>query len=124
MTDPQYKTMITRQRKWMIYLLALFVLGWGFLPYQDVFLGLILGAVLSFFNLWLMQRKINQMGQAAEKNQTFRAMGTFSRMAAGALAILIALRFQQHFHLIAVVLGLMTTYVVIMIEFLFSRFKD
>lgn len=124
MADQQYNTMVTRQRKWMIYLLALFVLGWGFLPYKDVFLGLILGTVLSFFNLWLMQRKINQMGQAAEENRTARAFGTFSRMAAAGLAILIALRFHQHFHLIAVVLGLMTTYVVIMIEFLFSRFKD
>ncbi|KGP71971.1 ATP synthase subunit I [Pontibacillus yanchengensis] len=120
----QFQTMMTRQRKWMLYLLALLVLGWGFLPYQHIFLGLILGALFSFFNLWLMHRKVNHIGQAASENRTGRALGSFSRFAAGGLAILIALRFNQHFHLIAVVIGLMTTYVVIMIEFLFSKLRD
>lgn len=44
----QYKKMITRQRKWMFYLLALFVLGWGFTSYTSIFLGLLLGTTLSF----------------------------------------------------------------------------
>ncbi|WP_036779989.1 ATP synthase subunit I [Pontibacillus chungwhensis] len=120
----QFQQMITRQRKWMLYLLALIVLGAGFTDYQVIFLSLLLGSVISFFNLWLMQRKIDHMGQAASENRTVRTLGTFSRFAAAGLAILIALQYSQHFHLIAVVIGLMTTYVVIMIEFLISRFRD
>jgi ATP synthase protein I len=112
-----YTKMTKRQRKWMLYLLALLFLGWGFTSYKDVFLGLILGSSISFYNLWLLQRKINHVGQAAAKNTTARAIGTFSRFAGAALAVVIALRYPQYFHMIAVVIGLITIYIVIMIDF-------
>jgi ATP synthase protein I len=118
-----YMKMVNRQRKWMFYLLALFFLGWGFTPYQDIFLGLILGSSISFFNLWLLQRKVNQVGQAAAHNVTARALGTFSRLAGAALAVVIALRYPQYFQVIAVVIGLMTIYIVIMIDFILHQ-KD
>ena len=58
-----FDTMMSRQRKWMFYLLALLVLGWGFTPWKSVFLGLLLGTTLSFYNLWTMQRKIYKLGK-------------------------------------------------------------
>ncbi|WP_102026428.1 ATP synthase subunit I [Salirhabdus sp. Marseille-P4669] len=118
-----YKMMVNRQRKWMLYLLALMFIGWGFTPYQNVFLGLILGSSISFFNLWVLQRKINQVGHAAANNVAARAIGTFSRLAGAALAVIIALRYPQYFHMIAVVIGLMTIYIVIMIDFILHH-KD
>ncbi|WP_163539122.1 ATP synthase subunit I [Gracilibacillus sp. YIM 98692] len=120
----QYNKMITRQRKWMFYLLALFVLGWGFTPYTSIFLGLLLGTALSFYNLWVMQRKVAHFGQAVSKGTRSTGIGTFSRLATAALAVIIALRFEEYFHFIAVILGLMTTYVVIMIDFALSRKQD
>ncbi|MFC4386512.1 ATP synthase subunit I [Gracilibacillus marinus] len=114
----QYKNMITRQRKWMFYLLALFVLGWGFTPYQSIFLGLLLGTSLSFYNLWIMQRKVDRFGKAISEGRRASGIGTFTRLATAALAVLLAMRFEEYFHFIAVVLGLMTTYVVIMIDFM------
>ncbi|MFG6114064.1 ATP synthase subunit I [Halobacillus sp. MO56] len=119
-----YQQMITRQRKWMFYLLALFVLGWGLTPYASIFLGLLLGSSLSFYNLWLMQRKVDKFGEATARQKSVKGIGTFSRLMAGGLAVLIALQFEEYFHLIAVVLGLMTAYIVIMIEFLFFRTRD
>ncbi|WP_334313805.1 ATP synthase subunit I [Aquibacillus koreensis] len=117
--------MITRQRKWMFYLLAIFVLGAGFTEYLSIFLGLLLGTVLSFYNLWLMQRKINQFGQAlAENTSSPKGIGSFSRLATAGLAVIIALRFEEYFHLTAVIIGLMTTYVVIMIDFALFRSRD
>ncbi|KAB8126707.1 ATP synthase subunit I [Gracilibacillus oryzae] len=113
----QYKKMITRQRKWMFYLLALFVLGWGFTPYPSIFLGLLLGTTLSFYNLWVMQRKINRFGEAVSEGRGASGIGTFTRLATAALAVLIAMRYEEYFHFIAVIMGLMTTYVVIMIDF-------
>ncbi|KGX93887.1 ATP synthase I [Pontibacillus halophilus JSM 076056 = DSM 19796] len=121
---PQYDSMIARQRKGMFFVLAIFVLGWGFTSYQQVFLGLLLGSVISFFNLRLLQRKVNKLGEATSENRTARTLGTFSRFAAAGLAVLIALRYSQYFHLISVVIGLMTTYVVIMIEFFISKLRD
>ncbi len=120
----QYKKMITRQRKWMFYLLALFVLGWGFTPYPRIFLGLLLGTALSLYSLWVMQRKIDRFGQAVQHGGRTTGIGTFTRLATAALAVIIAMRFEEHFHLMAVILGLMTTYVVIMIDFALFRKQD
>lgn len=120
----QYESMIRRQRKWMFYLLAILVIGAGFTPYPRVFLGLFLGTALSFYNLWLMQRKINQLGKASAEKRSSQGIGTFTRLASAVLAVWIALRFTEYFHLIAVVIGLMTAYIVIMIDFMLFRSKD
>ncbi len=45
----QYRKMVIRQRKWMLYLLSVIVLGAGFSPYPMFFFGLLLGSVFSFF---------------------------------------------------------------------------
>src|SRR5690625_4512279 len=113
-----YTFMIQRHRKWMFYLLAVSVLGWGFTEYQVIFQGLILGMVVGFFNLYLLQKKVNVIGEKAANNQTARSFGTLSRFAAAALVVVIVLRFPEHFHMIAAVLGLMTPYIVIMIDIL------
>ena len=116
-----YQQMMARQRKWMFYLLALLVLGWGITPWEPVFLGLLLGSALSFYNLWLMQRKIRKLGEASAENTSVRGIGTFTRLASGALAVVIALQFEEYFHLISVVLGLMAAYFVILIDYLFNK---
>ena len=114
---PEFQTMFSRQRKWMFFLLSFYVLGWGFTAQQSIFLGLILGTSLSLFNLWLMARKIDKFGQAVAEGRRVRSLGSFSRMATGALAIVITMRYPDQFHLISVVIGLMTSYIVIMIDF-------
>lgn len=53
----------------MLYLLAISVIGWGFTDYQVIFQSLIIGIVAGFFNLFLLQKKIDIMG---EKAQTIR----------------------------------------------------
>lgn len=119
-----YQSMATRQRKWMFYLLAIWVLGAGFTPYQSIFLGLLLGSIVSFYNLWLLQRKTNDFAESVEKNQSARGLGTVSRLAAVAIAVIIALRFEEHFHIIAVLIGLMTSYLVIIIDFVMFKSKE
>src|SRR5699024_2154880 len=94
-----------------------FVLGWGFTSYERIFLGLLLGTTLSFYNLWVMQRKINRFGENIATEGRASGIGTFTRLATAALAVLIAMRFEDYFQLMAVIIGLMTTYVVIMIDF-------
>lgn len=113
----QYNKMITRQRKWMFCLLALIVLGWVVTPYPRIFLGLLLGTAASFCNLWIMQRKIDRFGEKVAKERRASGIGTFTRFAIVALTVLIAMRFEEHIHLMSVIIGLMTTYVVIMIDF-------
>ncbi|MBS4190087.1 ATP synthase subunit I [Bacillus sp. FJAT-49705] len=116
------KTMYVRLRKYIFLLLSFYVLGWGFTSYQSIFLGLILGTVMSLYNLWLMTRKTEQFGAAVEKGEKVRSLGTASRMATAVLAVMIAMKFPEHFHLISVVIGLMTSYIVIMIDFFLQTF--
>ena len=114
-----FDSMIARQRKWMLYFLALFVLGAGFLPYTSVFNGLVLGGVISFYNLWSLQHKTKVFGDTVAQAKKARGgLGTLSRMAAAVLGVIIAMRFEEHFHLMAVIIGLVSSYLVIFLDVL------
>ncbi|MEC5424466.1 ATP synthase subunit I [Virgibacillus sp. C22-A2] len=120
----QYENMIARQRKWMYYLLAILILGAGFTPYPRIFLGLLMGSAVSFYNLYLLQKKIVDFTDAVAQKRSPRGLGTVSRFAAAALVVIIAIRYEENFHIIAVLIGLMTSYLVIMIDFALFRNRD
>ncbi len=112
--------LFNRQRKYILYLLAILVLGWGFTPYQSIFMGLILGTSISFFNLWMMVRRMKKFGEAVLAGRKMRSLGTLSRMAAAILGVFIAMQYPETFNLISVIIGLMTSYLVIAIDALIS----
>lgn len=114
---PEINIVFKRQSKYMVYLLAAFVLGWGFTNYQTVFGGLLLGTSLSLYNLWLVNQKMKKFDQAITEGKKVKSLGTMTRFASAGLAVIIALEYPEHFHLISVVLGLMTAYLVIIIDF-------
>ncbi|MFT4415406.1 ATP synthase subunit I [Fredinandcohnia humi] len=113
----------TRYRKYIFYLLAIYVLGWGFTAYQTIFLGLILGTVGSFYILFSLVRKDKQFSKAFQEGRKIRSLGTMSRMAVAGLAVLVVVEFPDKFHLGSMVLGLMTSYFVIMIDFFFQHIR-
>jgi ATP synthase protein I len=115
-------TIYSRIRRYLFFLLSIYVLGWGFTDYPHIFGGLILGTALSMFNLWLMVRKMGQFDSAVAQGRRVRSLGSMSRMATGALAVIISMRYPDQFHIISVVLGLMTSYIVIMIDFFKESF--
>ncbi|MFC3886418.1 ATP synthase subunit I [Bacillus songklensis] len=110
------KQLFPRLRFYILFILALFVIGWGFTPYHSVFLGLILGTSFSLYNLWILARKQNKVGQAITEGKRIRSFGTFTRFAVAILAVMIAVEYPRIFHLTSVILGLMTSYIVIMID--------
>lgn len=112
-----YDSAVTSQRKWMLYLLAILFLGAGFTPYPRIFLGLILGSTVSFYNMWLLQRKVQALGKAVANNTKMSGIGTISRVAASVLVVLIALQYEEIFHFYSVVIGLTTSYFIMMIDF-------
>ncbi len=115
--------MSKRYYKYIFFLMSIYVLGWGFTAYQPIFLGLILGTTLSLYNLIVMVRKSNRFSKAVEEGKRVGSLGTFSRLASGALAVLIVLEFPEHLHLVSTVLGLMTIYIVIMIDFFLQNLR-
>ncbi|MBA2874475.1 ATP synthase subunit I [Thermaerobacillus caldiproteolyticus] len=119
----KFQQMFLRQQKYIFYLLSLYTLGWGFTEYKTLFLSLILGTVVSLFMLWSLVRKIEKFGRAVAHGKKVRSIGTFSRLAAAALAAAIAIQYPQYFSIVPVVLGLMTSYIVIIIDFLLQKFQ-
>ncbi|MDQ0218511.1 ATP synthase subunit I [Peribacillus cavernae] len=115
---PDLQTTYKRHLKYLLYFLAICAFGWGFTDYQDVFAGLALGTAFGVFNLWLINRRMRAFEAAINSGEKFRSLGTMSRLASAALAAIIALEYPEQFNLISVVLGLMTAYIVIVIDFL------
>ncbi|MCC3356236.1 ATP synthase subunit I [Bacillus sp. REN16] len=113
----------TRYRKYIFYLLAIYVLGWGFTAYKSVFLGLILGTLGSLWILFTLARKNKQFTKAFEEGRTVRSLGTMSRMAVAGLAVLVVMEYPEKFHLGSMIIGLMTAYFVIMIDFFFQKLQ-
>ena len=116
----ELQQLFNRHRKYILYLLSIYVLGWGFTSYQSIFMGLILGTAVSLFNHWLMVRRTAKFGDAVLAGRKVRSLGTFSRMAAAIFSVMIAANYPDTFHLISVIIGLMTSHIVIMIDYFIS----
>ncbi|MEM5590960.1 ATP synthase subunit I [Niallia circulans] len=94
----------------------------GVHPYQSVFLGLFVGTSASVFNLTLLVRRAKVFDKAIEEEGKVYGLGTISRMATAVIVCLIAVEYPQKVHLISVVIGLMTAYIVIMADYLVRYF--
>lgn len=116
----EVKTFYMRQRRSLFFLLSFYVLGWGFTSFKAVFLGLILGTSLSLFNFWLLQKRMERFDDAIDRGGRVASLGMLSRMATAVLAVMIALKYPDLFHFYSVIIGLMTSYIVIMIDFIFT----
>ncbi|WP_165998649.1 ATP synthase subunit I [Bacillus sp. Cs-700] len=120
----EYTQSFRRYMQFTLYLLAIFVMGWGITSYKALFLGLILGTIFSIYNLFNMFRKIDRLGEATVKGTKARSLGLLTRQAVAGLGVLIALRYPEYFNLLGVVIGLMTTYIIILIDSISKiRFK-
>ncbi|MGD6816538.1 ATP synthase subunit I [Metabacillus sp. 84] len=115
--------MFQRYLKYILYLLAIYTACWGLTEYKEVFLGLIIGTGFGLFNLWTMLRGQKRFSDAVEHGGRTGSMGMLSRMAAAGLAVLIAMRYPEHIALIPAVIGLITIYIVIMIDFMVQHLR-
>ena len=116
-----YQKMAKRQRIWMLFLLVFLIVLAMVMPQIDFFTGMTLGAVVSLYNLWILQRKIHLQGEAAEREGKRKGIGMISRFAAAALGALLAIRLE--WNMVGYIIGLMTAYPVIMIDFLWFNRK-
>ncbi|MDN4524796.1 ATP synthase subunit I [Fictibacillus fluitans] len=112
----EYTTTYRRYIKLTLFMLSFFVLGYGVTSYQSIFLGLSFGTLFSLYNLWSMYSRIERLGQAVINQQKVRTMGSLSRLLVGGLAVLIAMRYPQFFNLLSVVIGLMSVYIIMLID--------
>lgn len=104
------------QRKWMLCLLIITALAVFITPFTHFFLGLLLGVSISFYNLCLLQRKTYEFGEAVVETGAPLGLGTLTRVITSILGIVIALRFEEFMNPYAVVIGLASSYVVLLVD--------
>lgn len=112
----EYDKAVKDQRKWMLFLLAILVIGVGVTPYKQIFQGLLLGSAVSTFNLWFLQHKVKKFGKAITGGKSSVSLGTFTRMLTSILAVVIALQYEELFHLYAVIIGLASSYLIMLVD--------
>ncbi|PLS18340.1 ATP synthase subunit [Bacillus sp. M6-12] len=120
---PDLEAMFIRQRKYIMYMLSFYLLCAGITPYKTVFLGLVLGTAISLFNFWSMVQKNRKFSEAVAAGKKVKSLGMVTRLSMGALAAVIALRYPDQFHMVSVVVGLMTSYLVIMIDYFIQNLR-
>jgi ATP synthase protein I len=107
-----------RYRRLLLFLSGIYLFGIALTPYRAVFAGLLLGTLFSFYNLRLMVRKAVRLSEAVKGGRNMADMGTFSRMAAAVLAVLVAIRFPGYFHLLSTAVGVFSLYIILFLDFL------
>lgn len=116
----KYQQMASRQRKWFLYIIAIIVIVTIIIPDRHFVLGLLFGTIVSFYNLWLLQRRTNLVGKAAATSGKRQGLGTISRLSMVALGTLITFHYEAS--IVAYIMGLVLVYPIIMIDFLlFNR---
>jgi ATP synthase protein I len=121
---PESQASFKRHIRYFLFFAALFVLGWGITPYQDWFLGLLLGTAVSFYNHWLLYQKVKKFTEAVAHGGKAYTLGTLSRMAAAVLAVVVAVRYPDYLNVYGVIIGIMTSYIVIIIDSFARLFKS
>ncbi|KHD86695.1 ATP synthase subunit I [Heyndrickxia ginsengihumi] len=123
---PELLQVYKRQRKYMFFLLFLYLLGVGIPSYRPIFLGLLLGTTISLFNLRMLAKKTLSVTEGVQEvgRKKYRSLGTTWRMAAALAAVMIATKYPAIFNLLSVIIGIVTCYVVIMIDLMLSIIFD
>ena len=106
----------TRLKKMMYFILAAFIIGWGFTSYQEVFAGLIIGSLFGIYNMWILVRRMEGFDRAVADGSKVRSLGTALRFASGVAAVAIAILFAEYIHLVSTVIGLMIPYALLLAE--------
>ncbi|MGD6960829.1 ATP synthase subunit I [Fictibacillus phosphorivorans] len=113
----EFNHLIKRYLIFSYCLLTVLILSFIMGIHKLIFASLALGLAFSSINLLSMYSEIRRLNNVASQNKKFRSFSTFSRLSVAAMAILIALKFPDNFHLLSVVIGLLLIYIIIFIDF-------
>lgn len=113
---PEMQRIFTQQKKYIIFLLGVCALGWGFTPYPTVFAGIALGSFFGLYNFWILVRRMEKFDRVISGGKGRASLGTTFRFASGVAAVAIALLFSEQFHLVSTVIGLMIPYILLVVE--------
>lgn len=119
-----YKQRVQRISKYTAFLLIIFAVG-TLTPLSKIFLGLVIGTIVSLINTILTAWKINIIGgvAASSPSQSKRAsVGMLSRMALSVLAMLIAMEYPDYFNIYSTLVGLFLTQIIAVVDGIINKF--
>ncbi|RXJ02701.1 ATP synthase subunit I [Anaerobacillus alkaliphilus] len=115
-----YIALTKRYTLYTVIIMSLFLVLALVTPYQPIFLGLLLGSIISLSNLWSTYFQVKRLGESVEAGRAKFSLGTLFRIALVLGAVYIAYQYPDNFHFISVVIGLMLTYIIIFINSIFQ----
>ncbi|MDQ0257192.1 ATP synthase protein I [Evansella vedderi] len=114
-----YKAVAKRYCMYTVILIIIFLIIALFFTSQRFFLGLALGTAFSLLNLLSTYHQVKSIGTILEGGTVRWTFGTATRIITAVLGVFIGMQFPQYFDLMGVIIGLMITYVLILIEPIF-----
>lgn len=111
----EYERVVSSQRRWLLFLLGMIIIGLFVTPYRKIFLGLLLGSSVSFLNMVFLQNRVKAFGEAVVEGEGV-SLGTLVRLANAGLTIAFSLQFKNKIHIWSVVIGLVLSYIVMTID--------
>lgn len=121
MSDPD--VMFRRYVFYMLILFAIFAIGREMSTDKTIFNGLFLGGIASLFNLWSLFRFSRKLPEAIREGKGIFAGGMLIRLLSTSIVVLVSLFNPEYFHLLATIIGLISSYIVIMIDSLITIFR-
>ncbi|WP_157800918.1 ATP synthase subunit I [Bacillus solitudinis] len=104
---------------------SLFLVGYLFSSYPDVFLGLLLGTTAGLFNLWTTYSKAQVVGSVADNVKqrsifsfVVAGLGFIIRIGVILCSIWLVAKFPDNIELFAVITGFSLIYVIIIVDML------
>ncbi|AIC96265.1 MULTISPECIES: ATP synthase subunit I [Shouchella] len=132
MPNKEERTHLIRARMngYLVYalvILGILIVGYSVTPYHSVFLGLILGFSASFLNLWTTYRNARIIGgnhsPSKWPSMLLASLGFVFRIILALAAVWFSLQFPDHFHLLAVIVGLSLMYLVMLVDLIMKSMK-
>ncbi|UCZ53024.1 ATP synthase subunit I [Bacillus shivajii] len=114
-----YSIVAKRYSLYTIILIIVFLVIAQFAVNKSFYFGLALGAVFSLLNLLSTYRQVKVIGEMVTGGTVAWTFGTVSRIVTAVIAVFIAMQFPAYFDMTGVIIGLMITYVFILIEPIF-----
>jgi ATP synthase protein I len=94
--------------RFALFFLSICLLIWVLsVPLRPYVAGLILGASVSLFNVYLLKRRIEIITQYSLQNEGKKAgLGFLARICSALLAVMISIKYPEQFHLVTTIIGL------------------
>lgn len=115
-----YISLTKRYTVYAAIIMTIFVILAVTTPHKSIFLGLLLGSIISLSNLWSTYFQVKRLGESVEIGRAKFSLGTLFRFGLVIGAVYIAFQYPDKFHFISVVIGLMLTYIIILVNSLFQ----